>query len=142
MSIGLEFLRGRSLIGLTILTFVLVVPVAVLTGFFAVEIFAGLRPLRSAAHVEAAAISAVIVIPAHDEEAVIQSTIRDAMREAGGAALVLVVADNCKDRTADVSRGAGASVLERSDPELRGKGFALAAARDHLRGNPPAVVII
>src|SRR5206468_2654821 len=96
----------------------------------------------SAAHVEAAAISAVIVIPAHDEEAVIQSTIRDAMREAGGAALVLVVADNCKDRTADVSRGAGASVLERSDPERRGKGFALAAARDHLRGNPPAVVII
>jgi cellulose synthase/poly-beta-1,6-N-acetylglucosamine synthase-like glycosyltransferase len=130
------------LIGLTILTFVLVAPVAVLTGFFAVEIFAGLRPLRLAGYAEVGGTSAVIVIPAHDEEAVIASTVRDTMREAGTAALVLVVADNCMDRTAEVARGARASVLERSDTERRGKGFALAWAREHLRGNPPAVVIV
>jgi glycosyltransferase involved in cell wall biosynthesis len=130
------------LIGLTILTFVLVVPVAVLTGFFAVEIFAGLRPLCSAGYADVAGFSAVIVIPAHDEEAVIECTVRDTMREAGTAALVLVVADNCTDRTADIARVTGASVLERSDPECRGKGFALAAGREHLRGNPPGVVIV
>src|SRR5438270_8715536 len=103
MSIDLDFLRGRSLIGLTILTFALVVAVAVLTGFFAVEIFAGLRPLRSAAYAELPGTSAVIVIPAHDEEAVIECTVQDAMREAGTGALVLVVADNCTDRTAEIA---------------------------------------
>src|SRR5206468_10022091 len=87
-------------------------------------------------------VSAVIVIPAHDEEAVIECTVRDVIRETGTAAPVLVVADNCTDRTAEIARVTGASVLERSDLERRGKGFALAAAREHLRGNPPGVVIV
>ena len=126
------------MIGLTILTFVLVAPIAVLTGFFAIEVFVGLRRLRATEYDEIPGISAVIVIPAHDEEAVIERTIRNTMRQAGTAALMLVVADNCTDRTAELARAAGASVLERNDPEHRGKGFALAAAREHLRGDPPA----
>jgi cellulose synthase/poly-beta-1,6-N-acetylglucosamine synthase-like glycosyltransferase len=130
------------LIGLTIFTFVLVAPIAVLTGFFAVEVFVGLRRLRATEYDEVSGISAVIVIPAHDEEAVIERTVRDVMLQAGTAARVLVVADNCTDRTAELARAAGATVLERNDPELRGKGFALAAAREHLRGNPPGVVIV
>ncbi len=130
------------MIGLTILTFVLVAPVAVLTGFFALEIFVGLRRLREAKYTEVPVISVVIVIPAHDEEAVIERTVRNTMREAGTAALVLVVADNCTDGTAELARAAGASVLERSDPEHRGKGFALAAAREQLRGDAPSVVIV
>jgi cellulose synthase/poly-beta-1,6-N-acetylglucosamine synthase-like glycosyltransferase len=130
------------LIGLTILTFVLVAPITVLTGFFAVEVFVGLRRLRTTEYDEVRGISVVIVIPAHDEEAVIERTVRDVMLQAGPAALVLVVADNCTDRTAELARAAGASVLERSDPEHRGKGFALAVAREHLRANPPAVVIV
>ena len=68
------------MIGLTILTFVLVAPIAVLTGFFALEIFVGLRRLRAAEYDEIPGISAVIVIPAHDEEAVIERTVRDTMR--------------------------------------------------------------
>jgi cellulose synthase/poly-beta-1,6-N-acetylglucosamine synthase-like glycosyltransferase len=138
----LGFQRGWSLIGLTILTFVLAAPAAVLTAFFAVEIFAGLRPLRSAGCAEIAGASAVIVIPAHDEEAVIECTVRDTAGEARTTALVLVVADNCTDRTAEIARLAGASVVERSDSERRGKGFALAAAREHLRRNAPDVVIV
>jgi cellulose synthase/poly-beta-1,6-N-acetylglucosamine synthase-like glycosyltransferase len=130
------------LIGLTILTFVLVAPITVLTGFFAVEVFVGLRRLRAIENPEVPGISAVIVIPAHDEEAVIECTVRYAMGEAGTAAMVLVVADNCTDRTAEIARITGASVLERSDPERRGKGFALAAAREHLRTSPPAVAIV
>jgi cellulose synthase/poly-beta-1,6-N-acetylglucosamine synthase-like glycosyltransferase len=130
------------LIGLTILIFVLVAPIAVLTGFFAVEVFVGLRRLRAIEYDEVGGFSAVIVIPAHDEEVVIERTAPDVMLQAGAAALVLVVADNCTDRTAELARAAGATVLERNDPELRGKGFALAAARAHLRGNPPGVVIV
>jgi cellulose synthase/poly-beta-1,6-N-acetylglucosamine synthase-like glycosyltransferase len=130
------------LIGLTILTFVLVAPVAVLTGFFAFEVFVGLRPLRSIESPEGPGISTVIVIPAHDEEAVIERTVRDTMREAGTAAPLLIVADNCTDGTAELARAAGATVLERNDRERRGKGFALAAARAHLRGDAPRVLIV
>src|SRR4051794_20965676 len=137
-----EFLRGWSLIGLTIVTFVLVAPVTVLTALFAAEVFVGLRRLRPVEYAEVSGISAVIVIPAHDEDAVIERTVSEAIRVAGTNVLLLVVADNCTDRTAELAVAAGASVVERDDTERRGKGFALAAAREHLRGNPPAVVIV
>lgn len=130
------------MIGLTFLTFVLLTPIVVLTGFFALEVFVGLRPLRSAALGDFTDISAAIVIPAHDEEAVIDRTVHDTLREAGSEIHLLVVADNCSDRTAELVGGSGASVLVRYDPDHRGKGFALAAARDHLRGEPPRIVIV
>jgi cellulose synthase/poly-beta-1,6-N-acetylglucosamine synthase-like glycosyltransferase len=127
---------------LIILTFVFVAPVAVLTGFFSVEVFAGLRRLRPAEFADLPGVSAVVVIPAHDEEAVIERSVRDTIDAAGTNVFVLVVADNCTDQTAEVARAAGASVLERRDAEHRGKGFALAAAREHLRGDAPTVVIV
>jgi cellulose synthase/poly-beta-1,6-N-acetylglucosamine synthase-like glycosyltransferase len=130
------------LIGLTIVTFVLVAPITVLTGLFAAEVFVGLRRLRPVEYAEVSGISAVIVIPAHDEDAVIERTVGEAIRAAGTNILLLVVADNCTDRTAELAVAAGASVVERHDTERRGKGFALAAAREHLRGDPPAVVIV
>jgi cellulose synthase/poly-beta-1,6-N-acetylglucosamine synthase-like glycosyltransferase len=130
------------LIGLTILTFVLVAPITVLTGFFAAEIFVGLRRLRPVEYAELPGISGVFVIPAHDEEAVIEHTVRETIRAAGANVLLLVVADNCTDRTAELAGAAGVSVLERNDRERRGKGFALGAAREHLRRNAPGVVIV
>ena len=55
---------------------------------------------------------------------------------------VLVVADNCSDDTARLARAAGAEVIERSDAEHRGKGYALAFGVDHLDPNPPDIVIV
>jgi FkbM family methyltransferase len=55
---------------------------------------------------------------------------------------VLVVADNCTDRTAEIARASGADVIERSDLERRGKGHALAFGIDRLEQDPPDVVII
>src|SRR5437764_11358119 len=102
-------MQGWSLIGLTFLTCVFLAPIVVVTGFFAVEICAGLRPLRSSPHADAAGIAAVIVIPAHDEEAVIERTVRQTAREAGPNIDVLVVADNCTDRSAELARSLGAT---------------------------------
>jgi cellulose synthase/poly-beta-1,6-N-acetylglucosamine synthase-like glycosyltransferase len=130
------------LIGITLLLVAILSPLIIMTAFFALEVLVGLRPLRSAARAEAGDLSAVIIIPAHDEEAVIEPTVRAALAEAGGEIGLLVVADNCADRTADLARSAGAHVLVRDDEEHRGKGFALAAARDHLRSNPPDVVVV
>jgi glycosyltransferase involved in cell wall biosynthesis len=127
---------------ITLLSIVVLAPLIAVTGFFAIEVVAGLYPLRSVALTQGPVSTAVIVIPAHDEEAVIERAVRETLAAATGETGLLVVADNCADRTADVAGSAGASVLVRNDPDHRGKGFALAAARDHLRGNPPDVVIV
>jgi cellulose synthase/poly-beta-1,6-N-acetylglucosamine synthase-like glycosyltransferase len=130
------------LIGLTLLiAMILALPVAI-TAYFAVEVLAGLRPLRPTPKAQDGHGSVVVVIPAHDEEAVIGATVRETLGSSRGEFKVLVVADNCVDATSEEARAAGATVVLRDDPDLRGKGYALAAARDWLRGSPPDVVIV
>jgi hypothetical protein len=55
---------------------------------------------------------------------------------------ILVVADNCSDSTAERARLPGVEVVERNDPELRGKGHALAFAVDRLAEAPPGVLVV
>ena len=52
------------------------------------------------------------------------------------------MADNCTDATADIARSVGVEVIERIEPDRRGKGFALDFAREHLERAPPQVVIV
>jgi len=68
-----------------------------------------------------------IVVPAHDEEGVIEYTLRscDALDYPEGKYAVYVIADNCSDRTAEIATAAGANCLVRHDEEKRGKGQAL-----------------
>lgn len=68
-----------------------------------------------------------VVVPAHDEAAVIEGVIASLQRLDWPAEgfRVLVVADNCGDATAALARAAGARVLERQDKDKRGKGHAL-----------------
>jgi cellulose synthase/poly-beta-1,6-N-acetylglucosamine synthase-like glycosyltransferase len=69
----------------------------------------------------------LIVIPAHDEEGAIGATVRSCLALDYDRELfaIHVIADNCTDGTALEAREAGASVVERSDPDLRSKGHAL-----------------
>jgi 1,2-diacylglycerol 3-beta-glucosyltransferase len=71
-----------------------------------------------------------IVVPAHNEEGEIRQTVESlfAVEYPRDRFRVIVVADNCTDRTADVALAAGAAVLVRNDPDRRGKGYALAYA--------------
>ena len=55
---------------------------------------------------------------------------------------IVVVADNCTDATANLARGANARVLERSDSEQRGKGFALRFAFRILLGEGFDAVLV
>jgi 1,2-diacylglycerol 3-beta-glucosyltransferase len=87
-----------------------------------------------------------VIIPAHDEEAQIAATVADVLsidypRESFH---VVVVADNCTDATAEIARASGAEVLERIDPDKRGKGYALACAfaKSLERGRAHAVVVV
>lgn len=85
-----------------------------------------------------------IVVPARDEEAGIAATVTDLRRQLRPGDRLLVVADNCTDRTAEVARGAGAEVVERHDPDRPGKGHALAfGVRALAQGEaPPEAVVV
>ncbi|MEO7410922.1 MAG: glycosyltransferase family 2 protein [Sphingomicrobium sp.] len=126
---------------LQLLLAIIVIPPVILTTCFAVEVLAGLRRLRSCAAPSAPA-SAIIIIPAHNEEISIAATVAALSAATVGVAELLVVADNCTDRTAELTLAAGARVIVRDDSALRGKGYALAFARDELSTTPPDVVLI
>lgn len=88
-----------------------------------------------------------IVVPAHDEEANIHATVESlhAIDYPTWRYRVIVVADNCSDRTAARAGGAGARVLERFDGTRRGKGWALRHAIDTLLRDDPtwdALVVV
>ena len=125
---------------LTAIVILIATPVVLLTAFFSVEVMAGLRPLRMTRF--GAFPRTAIVVPAHNEQGVIAETVRGLVEAAPPNAVVLVVADNCSDGTADAARAAGAEVTSRDEPQRRGKGFALAAAREWLLSDPPDVVLI
>ena len=87
-------------------------------------------------------VSVVVMIPAHDEKEGIGPTVKGIQSQLESDDRVLVIADNCTDDTAELARAAGAEVVERSDSERRGKGYALAFGVDRLEPNPPDVVIV
>ena len=66
-----------------------------------------------------------VLIPAHNEEMGIQQSLASVIPQLAPGDRVVVIADNCTDQTADRARVAGAEVVERFDPERRGKGYAL-----------------
>lgn len=118
-------------------------PLILLTGFLAVELFIGSRPLALAPSVRARSSTATIIVPAHNEASILEPRL-DALKAAASSSSteILVVADNCTDRTAAIAKAAGVRVVERHDPERRGKGYALDFGRQELGGSSPDAVIV
>jgi cellulose synthase/poly-beta-1,6-N-acetylglucosamine synthase-like glycosyltransferase len=86
----------------------------------------------------------VIVVPAHNESKVILRTIESLKSLDYPADLreIVVVADNCTDDTARIAVENGVTCLERTDAELRGKGFALDWAFKRLADRPYDAAVI
>ena len=87
-----------------------------------------------------------VIVPAHDEEIGIAGTVASLRSVDYPAELfrVIVVADNCSDATAVRAEEAGATVIVRTDPDRRGKGYALKLAFDRTLadGVADAVVVV
>lgn len=83
-----------------------------------------------------------VLVPAHNESSVIVATINSIRQQLLEGDRLVVVADNCSDDTAAVAREAGAEVIERSNDELRGKGYALEFGARHLASDAPDVMIV
>ncbi|MEM6495866.1 MAG: glycosyltransferase family 2 protein, partial [Pseudomonadota bacterium] len=83
-----------------------------------------------------------VLVPAHNEEAVIERTLRCIKSQLRDDDRLVVVADNCSDRTGEIAETTGADVVYRSDLTQRGKSFALDFGLRHLEMDPPEIVII
>ncbi|MEA2672105.1 MAG: hypothetical protein QOG45_2325 [Chloroflexota bacterium] len=89
----------------------------------------------------------VVLVPAHDEAALIGRCLRSLAAQRYPAELlrVVVIADNCTDGTAALASAAGAEVLVRNEPASRGKGQALRWGLDrvlHGPWRPDAVIVV
>jgi cellulose synthase/poly-beta-1,6-N-acetylglucosamine synthase-like glycosyltransferase len=83
----------------------------------------------------------VIIVPAHNEENVIDTTLKKLISTLKLQEDVIAIADNCSDRTAEIARNAGAIVIERQDSERLGKGYALDYGLQYLAEKVPDVVV-
>jgi cellulose synthase/poly-beta-1,6-N-acetylglucosamine synthase-like glycosyltransferase len=122
------------------LALVTALPVLVLAA--QVALAHGARRQRTAAQPRRADFDVAVLVPAHNEAAGIDATLRSVQAQLRAGDRMLVVADNCSDDTAAVARRAGAEVIERSDATRRGKGFALDFGVRHLAASPPSMVLI
>ncbi len=83
-----------------------------------------------------------VLVPAHNESHHLLPTLACVRAQLRDGDVLLVVADNCNDDTADLARAAGAQVTERVAPLLRGKGYALAHGVNWLQMAPPDVLMV
>ena len=131
-------IRDRSLI-LLVVSIIVLIPVAM----FVLECLLSFLPVgkqSESVHTHSRP-RLTTVIPAHNEEAGIGDTVRDVVQQLADGDRVLVVADNCSDKTAEVARQCGAEVAERHNLEQRGKSYALEFGLEFLSDDPPEVVI-
>jgi cellulose synthase/poly-beta-1,6-N-acetylglucosamine synthase-like glycosyltransferase len=87
----------------------------------------------------------LFLVPAHNEEQLIGSCVRSlrALRYPADRSEVVVIADNCTDRTAACARASGAACLERHDPAFPGKPRAIdwALTRVALEAHDAVIIV-
>lgn len=87
----------------------------------------------------------LFLVPAHDEELLISACVRSLrdLRYPLERVTAVVIADNCRDRTAALAIEAGAACMVRTDRERPGKPHAIAWALERLEWSAfDAVVIV
>lgn len=135
----LDFVQNTSELVLFGIAVVLLLPCLVYSGQCLLAV-AGRR--RSRARDAGRAVDFAVVVPAHNEEQCIGATVRHLSGQLNDGERLIVVADNCTDRTAKEAREAGAEVWSRKEPDRRGKGYAISHALERLAENPPSVVVL
>ncbi len=130
------------LFALDLLLTLAILALSIPIGMFCLEVSLSLVPRRPRVPRDARESSRLVVlIPAHNEDAVIARTLQTLVPTLPPGSRVMVVADNCTDDTAAIARQCGADAIERHDQSHRGKGFALDFGLQHLAANPPHAVI-
>jgi hypothetical protein len=140
----LLFVGGQSMLAVVLLIVVDVATMGVLllVGVYCLELMLAVLPWPETTRVEPLSrLRFAVLIPAHNEQAILGRTLKTLMPTLGPNDRVLVVADNCTDSTAAVARQARAEVIERHDPSRRGKGYAIDFGLAHLQADSPDAVV-
>ena len=148
---------------LSLIALGLLVPIAVLF----LECSAALLPGRGEAwNADLPRPRVAVLVPAHNEGSCIGATLETLLPQLLERDRAVVIADNCTDETAEIAkrcsvsetalavqqgeaqeqapseRQIGATVIERVDPERRGKGYALDYGLRFIEVDPPDVVVM
>jgi len=83
-----------------------------------------------------------VLIPAHNEAEQITEVLEVLKQQITEQDRIVVIADNCHDNTAELARATGVTVLERTNLNDRGKGYALDYAMQQIKDTPPEVLVI
>ena len=85
-----------------------------------------------------------IIIPAHNEELLLPKLLKSITEQNYSSDLfgVIVVADNCTDKTVDIASNFDVNILVRNDTEKLGKGYAIKYALDNMNINQYDAVLI
>ena len=83
-----------------------------------------------------------VLIPAHNEAEQITQVLEVLKQQITERDRIVVIADNCQDNTAELARATGVTVLERTNLNDRGKGYALDYAMQQIKDTPPEVLVI
>lgn len=84
--------------------------------------------------VYAGPVTITVLIPAHNEEGCIEATLRSLLSQSHPPARIVVVADNCTDRTVPLARTVGVDVLETVENSLKKAGALNQALEQILPG--------
>ncbi len=125
-------------IALIFLTILALIPIVT----FSLQCFLSLVPGRKNSFERESLPRLAVLIPSHNEEAIVSGILQDVKSQVQENDRVIVIADNCVDTTAAVARSHGAEAFERFDENDRGKAYALRFALEKLEADPPEVVII
>ena len=111
-----------------VLVISLIVLVAIVLYYFILLAGSGIRPRKYQEPVNSESPRRfALLIPAHNEELVIGRTVKNLLQMDYDPGMfdIVVIADNCDDNTALMSREAGAICVERDTPPVGRKGFAI-----------------
>ena len=124
------------------LAYIPIILLSIPTAVFAAECVAAMFSKRQSHPDPAPQPRLAVLIPAHNEAAVIEQTLQYLLPQLNPQDRAIVIADNCSDATAQLAQQCGAEVLKRANLQHRGKGFALDHGLRHLEKNPPQTVVI
>jgi cellulose synthase/poly-beta-1,6-N-acetylglucosamine synthase-like glycosyltransferase len=131
------------LVSIEIILTIVALGVFIPCAFLLLECSAALFPDRARVKNEVfCSVTTSILVPAHNESSAIRNTLELLLSQVDSPKNIVVIADNCTDNTAAIARQYGAIVLERDDPQRRGKGYALDYGLQYLKAHPPEVVVV
>ncbi len=125
-----------------ILATLVIIAVGVPSLFLSTELLLGMWPWRQFNTDDMQRDGCTILIPAHNEEPIIAKTLSRLIKGLDPRDRIVVVADNCNDKTVEICQQFDVEVIERHNKQLRGKGYALDFGIQHIAKNPPKTLVI